>query len=129
MKTRSCNSRFSLETLEGRRMMSTVGYGDFNGDGFVDTATLTNPTTVTVSLAKTDGSGYTVAAVFSIPKNRPASDIYVGDFNGDGKQDINAVGGTNSGAFVTHQWLGNGDGTFASMTTSTFRWPKHGGFF
>ena len=109
-------------------MMSTVATGDFNGDGFADMATLTNPTTVTVSLAKTDGTGYTVAAVFSIPKNRPASAIYVGDFDTDGDQDINAVGGSNSGAFITHHWLGNGDGTFASRTTTTFRWPKHGGF-
>ena len=121
--------RLTVETLEGRRMMSTSAPGDFNGDGFVDMATLTNPTTVTVSLANTDGSGYTVAAVFSIPKNRPASEIYVGDFDHDGDQDINAVGGSNSGAFVTHQWLGNGDGTFASRMTTTFRWPRHGGFF
>src|SRR5687767_6934094 len=98
MKTRSCNSRF-LEALEGRRMMSAVASGDFNNDGLVDMVTLTNPTTVTVSLAKTDGSGYVVAAVFALPKNRPASAIYVGDFDTDGDQDINAVGGSNSGAF------------------------------
>ena len=127
MKTRSDNSRF-LEALEGRRMMSTTATGDFNGDGLADTATLTNPTTVTVSLAQPDGS-FTVAAVLGIPKNRPASEIYVRDFDGDGDQDIHAIGGSNSGALVIHEWLGNGDGTFASRTTTTFRWPKHGGFF
>jgi len=127
MKTRLNSTRSMMETLEPRRLMSTVAYGDFNNDGLVDTAALTNPTTVTVSLANADGS-YRVSAVLTTPKNRPASEIYVGDYNSDGKLDINAVGGSNSGGWVTHQWLGNGDGTFASRTTDLFRF-KHHDFF
>src|SRR3954451_8061956 len=107
MKTRShhtpMSSSSSIESLESRNLMSTVGYGDFNHDGREDMAVLTNPTTVTVSLAKS-GGGYTVSAILAIPKNRPASDIYVGDFNSDGKADINAVGGSNSGGWVTHHF-------------------------
>ena len=55
MKARSYNSRF-VETLEGRSMMSAVAEADFNNDGRVDKAELSNPTTVTVSLAKADGT-------------------------------------------------------------------------
>src|SRR5439155_17252071 len=118
--TRLNSTRSMMETLEPRRLMSTVAYGDFNNDGLVDTAALTNPTTVTVSLAHADGS-YSVSAILTIPKNRTASEIYVGDYNFDGKLDINAVSGSNSGSWVTHQWLGNGDGTFAARTTVMFR--------
>ena len=129
MKTRSYNSRM-VEALESRSMMDAVAYGDFNNDGLVDMATLTNPTTIVVSLAKADGS-YTVSATLTTPKNRPASEIYVGDYNGDGKLDINAVGGSNSGSWITHHWLGNGDGTFGSRTTDTFRFGHvgHGGIW
>ena len=55
MKARSYSSPSAVETLEGRRLMSTVGYGDFNNDGREDMATITNPTTITVSLAKAGG--------------------------------------------------------------------------
>ena len=91
MKARFHNSRLAVEALEGRSLMSTVAYGDFNKDGLVDMAAITNPTTVTVSLANPDGS-YTVSAILTTPKNRPVSQVYAGDYNGDGKLDVNAVG-------------------------------------
>ena len=125
MKSRSC--RLAVEALEDRSVPSTVAYGDFNNDGRVDMAALTNPTTVTVSLLNANGT-YSVSAILTTPKNRPASEIYVGDYNGDGKMDIHAVGGSNSGSWITHQWLGNGDGTFGSRTTDTFRFG-HIGFW
>ena len=127
MKAHSQNTQMSVENLEARSLMSAVAYGDFNNDGLVDMAAITNPTTITVSLAKSDGS-YTVSAILAIPKNKPAFEVFVGDYNGDGKLDINAVGGSNNGGWITHQWLGNGDGTFGSRTTDTFRWPHHGFF-
>jgi hypothetical protein len=122
MHARTCQL---IEALEGRTLMSVDDY-DFNGDGRFDRVTVTSPTTITVSLNNGDGS-YTVSATLTTPKNRPALFIYVGDYNGDGKWDIHAVGGSNSGSLITHQWLGNGDGTFGSRTTDTFRWPHHGG--
>jgi hypothetical protein len=116
----------AVEALEGRSMMSTVAYGDFNHDGRVDMAAITAPTTVTVSLANPDGS-YTVSAVLTTPKNRPAVQINVNDLDGDGDLDINTVGGINGGWYV-HKWLGNGDGSFGSRTTELFRWRTgHGG--
>jgi hypothetical protein len=121
--------KLGVESLEGRSVLSTVAYGDFNNDGRQDMAAITAPTTITVSLANPDGS-YTVSATLRTPKNGPASEIYVGDYNSDGKLDITAVGGSNSGGWTTNQWLGNGDGTFGSRTTDTFRFhPSRGGFW
>jgi hypothetical protein len=118
----------TLEALEHRTMMSAVAYGDFNNDGRVDRAALTNPTTITVSLAKPDGS-FAVSAVLTTPKNRPAAGVEVGDYNGDGRLDVSAYGGSD-GSWYTHQWLGNGNGTFGSRSTDTYR-PHfgHGGIW
>ena len=110
MKARSCNSRSAVEALEGRSMMSTVAYGDFNNDGRVDMAAITNSTTITVSLAKSDGS-YAVSAILTAAKNLPVSGINVNDVNADGKLDITAGGLTNN-RFYSYTWLGNGNGSF-----------------
>jgi hypothetical protein len=120
--------KLAVESLEGRSMLSTMAFADFNHDGLLDMAAITASTTVTVSLANPNGS-YTVSAILTTPKNRPASELYVSDYNGDGKLDIHAVGGSNGGSLITQQWLGNGDGTFGSRTTDTFRWGHvgHGG--
>jgi VCBS repeat protein len=115
MKARSYNSRPAVEALEGRSMMSTVAYGDFNNDGRVDKAAVTNSTTITVSLAKPDGS-YAVSAILTAAKNLPVSGINVSDVNADGKLDIIAGGLTNN-RFYSHTWLGNGNGTFGDRIT------------
>ena len=114
MKARSYNSRF-VETLEARSMMSAVAYADFNNDGLVDKAVVTNPTTITVSLAKPDGS-YTVSATLTAPKNLPVTGINVDDYNHDGKLDI-STGGLANNRFYSHTWLGNGNGTFGDRVT------------
>ena len=127
MTARSHNRPLAVEALEGRTMMSAVAYADFNSDGLVDKAAITNPTTVTVSLAKPDGS-YAVSATLTTPSNRPARDINVGDFNADGKVDINTSGATSPDRWYVHTWLGAGNGTFGSRTTELFRWKiGHGG--
>src|SRR5436190_24095177 len=105
MKARSYNSRF-VETLEARSMMNAVAYADFNNDGRVDMAVVTNPTTITVSLLNANG-GYTVSAVLTAPKNQPIADIYVGDSNADGKLDISGGGGSGGPKYSSNVWLGN----------------------
>jgi len=114
MKTRSYNSRM-IEALEARSLLSAVAYADFNNDGLVDIAAVTNATTITVSLAKVDGS-YTVSAILTAPKNLPITGVNVDDYNHDGKLDI-LSGGLASNRFYEHTWLGNSDGTFGDRIT------------
>jgi hypothetical protein len=124
----SNSSRF-LEALEGRKLMSTVAYGDFNHDGREDKVEVTDATTLTVSLKKLDGT-YKVSAVLTTPKKYPVGEtLNVGDFDSDGDLDIYNLGFTNDGYYV-HKWFGNGDGTFGPIKTQVVR--PHGyprGFF
>jgi hypothetical protein len=128
MHERSYNSRFAVEALEGRSMMSAVAEADFNNDGRLDKAVVTSPTTITVSLQNADTS-YTVSAILTTPKNRPVGTIVnVVDFDSDGDLDIGTAGNLTSSSWYVHRWLNNGNGTFGSITTEVFRW-KHHGFF
>jgi hypothetical protein len=93
----------------------SVAVGDFNGDGKQDLAVanydLDIVSTVSILLGNGDGtfSGPTnFATGFTGPDT-----IAVGDFNGDGKQDL-AVANYNSGTVSI--LLGNGDGTFSGPT-------------
>jgi hypothetical protein len=127
MKVRSYNSRFAVETLEQRSLMDAVAFGDFNNDGLVDKAEVTNPTTITVSLLNADGS-YTVSATLTSPKNRPIEGVAVGDANGDGKLDIFGGSGSGGPKFSSSVWLGDGDGTFGNRKTENSHPDNHGGF-
>src|SRR4051812_22549742 len=121
MKTRSYNTPLAVESLEARSLMSAVAEADFNNDGRLDKAEVTSPTTITVSLKNLDGS-YTVSAKLTAPSSSPVNGVGVGDINGDGKLDI-STGGAN-GRFYTHQWLGNGDGTFGTRDPWGGKRPK-----
>lgn len=113
MKARS--TRLAVEMLEDRSVPSTVAYADFNNDGLVDMAAVTDPTTISVSLANADGS-YSASATLTVPKGLPISGLSVGDYNGDGNLDIRSGGITNS-RFYSHTWLGDGDGAFGDRVT------------
>jgi hypothetical protein len=117
------STRLSVERIEDRTVPSTVAFGDFNHDGLADKVEITAPTIVTVSLANPDGS-YTVSASLTIPTKQSAQNVYVGDFNGDGNLDIATSGATGVNKSYTTRWLGNGDGTFGSPTTSDFNLVK-----
>ena len=41
LQTRSC--RLAVEAMEDRSVLSTAAYGDFNNDGLVDTAAVSQP--------------------------------------------------------------------------------------
>ena len=112
MKARS--TKLAVETLEDRCVPATVAYADFNKDGLMDMAAVTDPTTITVSVANPDGS-YTVSATLTAPKGLPMGGVNVDDYNGDGNLDISSGGIANR--FYSHTWLGEGDGTFGSRNT------------
>ena len=110
------NSRFrklKIESLEGRSVLSTMLEADFNGDSYLDRATLTDPNTITVSLFDSTDGGYDVSAILTTPKNQPIGGFEVNDYNGDGKLDI-STGGLANNRFYSITWLGSGDGTFSN---------------
>src|SRR5689334_14799379 len=92
--------KLGVESLEGRSVFNATALADFNSDGLIDKAEVTDPTTITVSLANPDGS-YSVSAILTAPKNQPVAAISVGDYNADGKLDISSGGLTNN-RFYSH---------------------------
>jgi hypothetical protein len=83
--------------------------GDFNRDGKLDLAVVSNG--LTVVLGNGDGT-------FGTPTNYPyaiGNTIVVGDFNGDGNLDLAAPADNEATIDI---FLGNGDGTFQSPVTS-----------
>lgn len=81
----------------------SLATADFNGDGHLDLVVA--DLNISVLLGKGDG---TFSAPMEFPGNG-ASFVAVGDFNGDGKTDVAAIG---SFADTVAIHLGNGDGTF-----------------
>ncbi|WP_353932841.1 FG-GAP-like repeat-containing protein [Okeanomitos corallinicola TIOX110] len=99
-----------------------VDLADLNGDGNVD-AVVTNSTDKTVSILLGDGTGDFVEAGSSpvgVSSAYNPIDVFIGDFNGDGKLDIATANfnlvelGTPSAAPSSNIsiLLGNGNGTF-----------------
>src|SRR5262249_11018670 len=89
----------------------SVAVGDFNGDGVQDLAVANSGFVSTnVSVLLGNGDGMFQAAVNFGVGNFPVS-VAVGDFNGDGVQDLAVVNG-GVGYNGVSVLLGNGDGTF-----------------
>jgi Bacterial Ig-like domain (group 3)/FG-GAP-like repeat len=86
---------------------------DFNGDGHLDVAAPVKTSTASyaVSVVLSNGNGtFQSAQTTGNPNGVNGDQILVGDFNGDGKQDLIVVHATSPSTFEV--WLGNGDGTF-----------------
>ena len=112
-----------------------IGYpsvADFNGDGIPDIAA-TGDTAIKLSLGHGDG---TFATPVALPNSSGAinfSTIYPsnahilhGDLNGDGKQDILAIGSSSPNVYNSYVLFGHGDGTFAPpviVPNSTIIYP------
>jgi hypothetical protein len=100
-----------------------LGYptvADFNGDGIPDIAA-TGDTAIKLSLGKGDGTFAPPVALpnsngavnFSTPLSATNAHIVHGDFNGDGKLDLIAIGSSSIYQYDSYLMVGNGDGTFS----------------
>ena len=92
-----------------------VRAGDFNGDGIADLA-IANQYTNNVSILLGDGTGHFAPA--SGPPEAVGNSPYnlaVGDFNGDGRQDLAVAGADSNNVTIL---LGDGTGHFASAPGS-----------
>jgi hypothetical protein len=91
---------------------------DLNGDGYLDLVS-TSATATSTNISVLLNQGTSSPGTFSTVKTYPGptgisfSTIGVGDFNGDGKQDV--LAGPVSAPFVV--FYGNGDGTLQTLQT------------
>ncbi len=94
----------------------TMATGDFNDDSHPDLV-IANPSNANISVMLGNGDGSFAAGVsydVGDPSNGPWG-VAIGDFNGDGKEDVVTANSTTSSVSVL---LGNGDGTFQSPINS-----------
>ena len=105
--------KLGVESLEGRSVLSTVAYADFNDDGRLDQAAVTNLGTIEIRLDNGSG-GYNVSDILAAPTNQGAIvDIYfVRDIDQDGDLDLETIAQTRSGDMKVASFRNNGDGTF-----------------
>ena len=110
------NSRFrklNVESLEGRSVLSTMVQADFNGDGHLDQAAVTNLGTIEIRLDNGSG-GYNVSDILAAPTKQGAIvDIYfVRDIDQDGDLDLETTYQKPSGDILVAPFRNNGNGTF-----------------
>jgi hypothetical protein len=105
--------KLAVESLESRSVLSTMVEADFNGDGHLDQAAVTNLGTIEIRLDNGSG-GYNVSDILAAPTNQGAIvDIYfVRDIDQDGDLDLETTYQKPSGDIKVASFRNNGDGTF-----------------
>jgi hypothetical protein len=108
--TAATGSPITVETLP-----VSVAVGDFNGDGIQDLATANlSSNNVTVLLGNGSG-GFSAATDSPFAVGTGPNSVVVGDFNGDGIQDLATANASSNNVTIL---LGNGSGGFTTMTGS-----------
>ena len=105
--------KLAVESLQSRSVLSTMVEADFNGDGHLDQAAVTNLGTIEIRLDNGSG-GYNVSDILAAPTNQGAIvDIYfVRDIDQDGDLDLETTYQKPSGDIKVASFRNNGDGTF-----------------
>lgn len=104
----------------------STGVGDFNGDNKADLAVV-NFRSNSVSILLGQGNGnFQPAPTLVFPTLSGLISLAAGDFNRDGKLDLEIVSTFQSTVFIM---LGNGDGTFQRGTDITFPIARSIGIF
>jgi hypothetical protein len=117
---RNDGSFATAPAFEVGQVLGHATFADFNGDGIPDVAA-TGDTTIEVSLGNGDGTFAPYTPLpngninFSTPLSAANASILHGDFNGDGKQDLLAIGSSSVYQYDSYIYFGHGDGTFAPL--------------
>ena len=115
---------YPITNLNNNKTGNTIepAVGDFNGDGRPDYAVPQNGSTSTsggggVYILLGNGNGtFTAGTALTVASPFTPTSVVVGDFNGDGKQDLAVLDGGTANTGSVNIYLGNGDGTFQSPT-------------
>ena len=92
-----------------------VAIGDFNGDGNLDVA-VASPTEIGLLLGNGNGTFQPVTIPISYANDNIVYNLAAADVNLDGKLDIIVIENTGFSATVLQISLGNGDGTFRTLS-------------
>jgi hypothetical protein len=100
--------------------IDTAATGDFNGDGYPDLALITDANTLVIELGSSSGA-YTALTAMNLANSNSDSwpvAVAVGDFNGDGNQDLSILMGVGGSSYSLVTLLGKGNGTFTKVSSS-----------
>lgn len=115
---------FSLtQTISSSATVTSLQAADLNGDGLDDLiigGTVTGiPSTGSIGVYLNDGGNLSDSLKHPSNSFNGISEISIGDFNGDGIQDLIAIG-SNGASHSVNTFLGTGDGSFTAVGSYAF---------